>query len=119
MSVKRLLLTEDEPRITEFLVRGLAPLRIEVTVAEDGEARSARPPARMPGRLDQEPADVAVADLGDRALPALLAGGVLAGHQADEGHELLRTCEAAEAADLDQEREREQRVDATQAAQAR
>jgi ribosomal protein S6--L-glutamate ligase len=34
---KRLLLVEDESRIAEFLVRGLSPLGIEVTVAEDGE----------------------------------------------------------------------------------
>jgi ribosomal protein S6--L-glutamate ligase len=33
---KRLLLVEDEPRICHFLVRGLAPLGIDVTVAEDG-----------------------------------------------------------------------------------
>jgi ribosomal protein S6--L-glutamate ligase len=35
--VKRLLLVEDESRIAEFLVRGLSPHGIEVTVAEDGE----------------------------------------------------------------------------------
>jgi DNA-binding response OmpR family regulator len=34
---KRVLLVEDEFRIADFLVRGLAPLGIEVTVAEDGE----------------------------------------------------------------------------------
>jgi DNA-binding response OmpR family regulator len=35
--VKRLLVVEDEPRVAEFLVRGLSPLGIELTVAEDGE----------------------------------------------------------------------------------
>src|SRR5947209_14543153 len=55
-----------------------------------------RPPARVPGRLDQQPTHMAVADLGDRALPSLLARGVLAGHEADEGHQLLRGPEAVE-----------------------
>src|SRR5207245_3317178 len=77
------------------------------------------PPTRVPGRFDQEAAHVAVADLGDRALPALLAGGALRGHQADEGHELLGAAEAAEVADLGYQRERGQRVDAAQAAQPR
>jgi hypothetical protein len=43
-----------------------------------------RPAARVPGRLDQQSADVAVADLGDRPLPALVAGGVLRGDKSDE-----------------------------------
>jgi ribosomal protein S6--L-glutamate ligase len=34
---RRLLLVEDESRISDFLVRGLTPLGIDVTVAEDGE----------------------------------------------------------------------------------
>jgi ribosomal protein S6--L-glutamate ligase len=34
---KRLLLIEDESRIADFLVRGLSPLGIDVTVAEDGQ----------------------------------------------------------------------------------
>jgi hypothetical protein len=48
----------------------------------------------------------ALPNLGDRALPALLAGGVLGGHQADEGHQLLGGAEAIEVADLGHERER-------------
>ena len=44
----------------------------------------------VPGRLDQQPPDVAVADLGDRPLPALLAGGVFRRYETDESHELLR-----------------------------
>jgi hypothetical protein len=55
--------------------------------------------------------------LGDRALAALLPGGVLRGDEPDEGHQLLRAAEAAEVADLGDERERGQRVDAAQAAQ--
>ena len=41
-----------------------------------------------------------VADLGDRALAALLAAGVLRGDEADEGHELGGAPEAVEVADL-------------------
>jgi ribosomal protein S6--L-glutamate ligase len=33
---KRLLLVEDEARIRDFIVRGLSPLGVDVTVAEDG-----------------------------------------------------------------------------------
>jgi hypothetical protein len=62
---------------------------------------------------------VAVADLGDRALAALLAGGVLGGHQADEGHELLAGAEAIEVTDLGDEREPGQRVDPALAAEPR
>src|SRR6266498_1971779 len=76
-----------------------------------------RPPAGVPGRLDQQPADVRVADLGDRALPALLAAGALRGDEADEGHELGSGLEAIEVADLGDERERGQGVDPTQATQ--
>ena len=39
----------------------------------------------MPGGFDQQPADVAVAGLGDAALAAMLAGGVLGGDQAEVG----------------------------------
>src|SRR5205823_5967507 len=78
-----------------------------------------RPPPRMPGRLDQQATDVAVADLGDRALPASLAGGVLGRYEPDERHQLLCAAEAAEVPDLRDERERGQRVDPAQAAQPR
>jgi len=71
----------------------------------------------MPGSLDQQSADVAVADLADRALPAALAGGVLRGHQADERHELLCAAEAAEVADLGRKTESAEGVNAAQAAQ--
>ena len=55
----------------------------------------ARAAAVIPGRLDQQPAGVVVAGLGDRALRALSAGGVLAGDQADEAHELPRRSRSA------------------------
>jgi ribosomal protein S6--L-glutamate ligase len=53
---KRLLLVEDESRIADFLVRGLSPFGIEVTVAEDGEV------ARFLAAT--EPFDAVVLDLG-------------------------------------------------------
>ena len=52
--------------------------------------RSRERPALMPGRLDQQPARVRVAGLGDRAVAAPLAGGVLARRQAEERAERLR-----------------------------
>jgi hypothetical protein len=76
-----------------------------------------RPPAGAPGGLDQQATHVRVADLRDRALAALLTRGVLRGHQANEGHELLGGVEAAEVADLGHQGERGQSVDAAQAAQ--
>src|SRR5262249_50367236 len=93
--------------------------RLLAGVGAGGVVAEPRPPARVPGRLDQQAANVAVADLGDRALAALLTGGVLRGHEADEGHELLGAREAAEVADLSDERERGQRVDAAQTTQPR
>ncbi len=77
------------------------------------------PPAGVPGRFDQQPAHVAVADFRDRALSALLAGGALRGHEPDEGHQLRGRPEAVEVADLSDEGERGQRVDPTQATQPR
>src|SRR2546422_346667 len=59
-----------------------------------------------------------IADLGDRAVPPLLAGGMLGRDEPDEGHQLLGALEAAEVAELGDKRERGQRVDAAQAAQA-
>src|SRR5207245_10890874 len=43
------------------------------TLAAGEVVADLRPPTCMPGRLDQQPTDVAVADFRDRALPALLA----------------------------------------------
>ena len=59
---------------------------------------------------------MAVADLGDRPLPALFTRGALRGHQSDEGHQLLGGLEALEVADLADQGERGQGVDAAQAA---
>jgi hypothetical protein len=58
----------------------------------------------VPGRLDEQPARVRVAGLGDRAQAAPLAGRVLARGQAEEGAQRLRP-EAGPVAELDRERE--------------
>ena len=82
-----------------------------------------RPPragavAVVPGRLDQQPAGVARAGLGDRPLPAPLASRGLGRHQPDVAHQPAGAGEATEVADLGAEPDRRQRVDAAQAAQA-
>jgi DNA-binding response OmpR family regulator len=58
----RLLLVEDEFRTADFLVRGLAPLGIEVTVAEDGEV------ARFLAATERF--DAVVVDLGSSGVSA-------------------------------------------------
>jgi hypothetical protein len=73
-----------------------------------------RRPPLMPGRLDEQPARVRVAGLGDRAQAPPLAGRVLARGQAEEGAQRLRL-EAGPVAELDREREGGQRRDAPQA----
>src|SRR5205823_10975266 len=55
----------------------------------------ARRPALVPGGLDQQPAHVAVAGLGDRALAAPLPTGVLAGGETEERSKRLGTEPAA------------------------
>ena len=90
----------------------LAALTAGELVADLGTA------ARVPSRLNEQATHVAVADLGDRTLLAVLAGGMLRGDEPDEGHELLRGAEAAEIADLGREGECARGVDAAQAAQA-
>src|SRR5215211_3902119 len=74
-----------------------------------------RPAAGVPGGLNEQAAHVGITDLGDRALAAALARGVLRGDEPDEGHELLGRSEAAEVTDLDHDPERGQGVDAAQA----
>ena len=69
--------------------------------------------ALVPGGLDQQPACVCVAGLGDRAQPAALAGRVLARRQAEERAERLRP-ESLPVAQLDRQGERGQRGDTTQ-----
>jgi len=58
-----------------------------------------------------------VASLGDRSLPAAVAGGALGGDETHIGHELLGRAEALEAAHLDRDPERCQGGDPAQAAQ--
>jgi hypothetical protein len=66
----------------------------------------------------QEAARVLGARLRDLALAALLVGGALGGHEAEEGAELTGVGEAIELADLGAEADGGQGVDAAEAAQA-
>jgi hypothetical protein len=54
----------------------------------------------VPGCLDEQAAGVFGAGLGDRSLAALLAGGVLAGNDAEVAGKQARVLEAGEVADL-------------------
>src|SRR5688572_22812073 len=62
-------------------VGGLAVLAVAQRAADGG------PLAVVPGGLDQQPAGVARAGLGDRAEASLLAAGVLRRHQPDVVHQ--------------------------------
>jgi hypothetical protein len=66
--------------------------------------------AVVPGGLDQEPAGVTGAGLGDLALTATLPGAVLAGDQPDVAHQLPRALEALPVADLRAQPDRAERV---------
>lgn len=57
-----------------------------------------------PGGLDEQGTRPAVAAAGDRSLTTGGAGAVLAGHQAEPGHEVTRLGEAAEIAGLGDDR---------------
>src|SRR5439155_17320195 len=72
----------------------------------------------VPGGLDQQPARVLGAGLRDRTGARALARLVERGNEPDPGGQLRRAGEALPVADLDVERERAQRVDAAEAAQA-
>ena len=67
--------------------------------------------------LDEQPPRVRRAGLGDRALFAVLAGGVLARHDADVRSDAAWVRETAQLADLGAEPERGDRVDPAQTAQ--
>ena len=83
-------------------------------LAASEAARDPRRPAVVPGRLDQQPAGVLAAGLGDRPAPAALAGGVLGRHDAEIAHDLRRVPEAVEVADLRAQPGGGQRVDPAQ-----
>ena len=72
--------------------------------------------AVVPGGLDQQPAHVRVAGLGDRPLRPALPGGMLAGHQAEVGAD-AGAGEPVPVTDLDRQREPGQRRDAPQTRQ--
>src|SRR3954469_7151001 len=81
---------------------------------------TARDPGRstvMPGRLDQEPAGVLAAGLGDRTAALALAGGMLGRDDAEVAHDLRRVPEAAEVANLGAQTGGGQGVDPAQAHQ--
>jgi len=61
----------------------------------DGRASSV-----APGGLDEHVSAARVAGLGDGPLSSSVAGGVLAGHQPQVGHERTRVLEAAEVAEF-------------------
>src|SRR5439155_2406538 len=108
------------PTLVEALLAAPGALdddRVLAALAAGELVADLRPTPCVPGRLDEQPTDVAVADLGDRPLSALLAAGVLRGRETDEGDHFLCAAEAAEVADLGDERECGQRVDPAQAAQ--
>src|SRR5437764_508081 len=69
----------------------------------------------MPSRLDQQPASMPRAGLGDVPLPAALAGGVLGWHEPEIAREQPGMLEPRKVADLAQP-DRGQRVDPAQAA---
>jgi hypothetical protein len=75
-------------------VRGLAFLATLELFARGGVALV------VVGGLDQQPAGVSRAGLGDRSLTALLACGVLLGHDPEIGRQTVRMIEALELADL-------------------
>ena len=59
--------------------------RLALAAARQLTARARGRPPLVPGGLDEEAPGVAVAGLGDRPLAAALAGGALAGHEAQVG----------------------------------
>ena len=92
-------------------------LGLAVALAAREAAGDARCAAVVPGGLDQQPAGVLAAGLGDRAAPAALAGGVLGGDDAEIAHHLRGVAEAVKVADLRAQPGRGQRVDPAQAHQ--
>jgi hypothetical protein len=76
------------------------------------------PLAVVPGGLDEDVTYAGVASLGDTTEPSAIARGVLAGHEADVGHELTGALEAAHVAELGDEDHRGLGLEAAEAADA-
>lgn len=91
--------------------RGLAVLATAKRQRHRGMA------AVVPGRFDQQPPRVGRTSLGDRTLATLLAAGPLTGNETEEAGQQPRMRERREVADLGDQPDRGQRVDATQASQ--
>ena len=73
--------------------------------------------AIVPGRFDEHAAEMSVAGLGNTALGARRAAGVLGRHEADERHGAWRGGKAAGVAEFGGDGERGQIIDAAEAAQ--
>ena len=71
----------------------------------------------MAGGLHHRPADVTVADLGNRSLATLLVGALLGGDEADEAHHLFGALEAMKVADFARQPDDGQGVDPVQVVQ--
>src|SRR4051812_33947077 len=70
-----------------------------------------------PGALHQHVPHAPIAGLGDPAAPDRVTGGTLARYEAEISHELTRTLEAADVADLGREGDSDDEVDAAQGLQ--
>ena len=102
------------------------PLRVP-RLGEDGWRLPLAPPGQrrpqargvsvMPRGLDQDPPDVGVARLRDAPAPFPIPRGGLARDQPDVRHELAGMREPLEVPHLDQERQRGERVEASEAAE--
>jgi hypothetical protein len=73
----------------------------------------------VPGGLDEEASDVAVAGLGDGSLSSCLTRAVLTGDEADKGHESASCGEAFEVVEFHGEADGGDRLEAAEAAESR
>ena len=115
------------PVADEMAIAAVQPLLRAPRVAETRAGLALAPPAQrrpedgvvaiVPGRFDQDASRVGVAGLGQRAAALAVARGILAGDQAQVGHESPRSLEASEVADLGQQDHGRKGVDPAEASQ--
>jgi len=91
--------------------------RIHSSTPLDQDAAGGMVTSVVPGGLHQESSQMAVARLGDPALAAFVAAGVLRGDQAKEGHELRRGGKSAEVTDFGDEGQRDEGLDSLEGAE--
>ena len=123
---------DDRVALAPLLLEGL-PALVETPLRTPGDFDHARVLAALPhadlvgdargtpvvpGRLDEQTAGMLGAGLGDRTLAALVAGGVLAGDDAEVAGEQARMLEAGEVADLSGQSGCGEGADPAQAAQS-